>query len=127
MKKLLLVLTIIAGTTFSTCAQVTQGSLIIDPYIGFPNSKNMNTYNDVGLSFTDALIPFSASDVVDGSFKTLGGLITYGGRVEYMLTEKFGIGADFNYMKAGFEAQVADSLYSTQTMQYDSVSTYRVG
>ena len=128
MKKILL----IAGFGFimssSLFAQaVMQGNIITDLYIGGPNMKNMNTYNDPELSFVDGLVPFYTDEMVDGTFKTLGGLLSYGGRVEYLVSDKFGIGADVNWMKVGFEAQVADSLYSTQTMQYDSVSIYNVG
>ena len=128
MKKLLLIAGfgfIVSSSLFAQAVQ--QGSIITDLYIGGPNMKNINTYNDADLSFVDALVPFTTSQMIDGSFKTLGGPLSYGGRVEYLLSDKFGIGADVNYMKSGFEAQVADSLYNSQTMQYDSVSIYNVG
>jgi len=129
MKKILLIAGfgfIMSSSLFSQA--VMQGNIVIDPYIGGPNTKNMNTYDDPGLSFVDALVVgFDENDVVDGTFKTLGGLLSYGGRVEYLLSDQFGIGVDFNYMKAGFETQVVDSLYNTQTMQYDSLAIYNLG
>lgn len=88
--------------------QVSQGDFIIDPYIGAPNFANSTLYNDI--SFDDS------SSVTD--YKINGGLISYGGRLEYMLSDDFGIGADINYEVSGFNYNDTRSVYNESTMSY---------
>jgi opacity protein-like surface antigen len=81
MKKLLLVLTIIAGTTFSASAQaLSQGSIVADVYYGFPN-----LYKTVlEAAYTD-----------NGDDLSIGGYGPVGVRGEYLVSEKLGVGVDF--------------------------------
>ncbi|MEX1000861.1 MAG: outer membrane beta-barrel protein [Crocinitomicaceae bacterium] len=76
------------GGTNTANAQVEQGSIIIDPYVGAP------TWNVWWSSVTDTNI--------DG-YKTAGSPVSFGGRFEYMVADNFGIGLDANYAPAGFQ------------------------
>ena len=86
MKKILL----IAGFGFimspSLFAQspVMQGSILIDPYIGFPTSNALYNNGD------------------GDNYKVNGGQLSYGGRFEYMIADDFGIGIDGNFVTCGF-------------------------
>ncbi|MDG1332688.1 MAG: outer membrane beta-barrel protein [Crocinitomicaceae bacterium] len=109
MKKILLFMGVVAlGSTAMAQTQVGQGDFIIDPYIGVPNWANSTMYND--LNFTDD------SGVTD--YKVNGGQISYGGRIEYLLSDDFGIGADVNYEVSGFNYNDTRSVYDESTMTY---------
>ena len=45
-------------------------------------------------------------------------MISYGGRVEYMVADDFGIGADINYEVSGFNYNDTRSVYDETTMTY---------
>jgi hypothetical protein len=112
MKKILLFMGVAAlSATSMAQTQVGQGDFIIDPYIGVPNWANATLYNDV--SFSDD------SDVTD--YKTNGGMLSYGGRIEYLLSDDFGIGADINYEVSGFNYNDLRSVYDESTMTYQNV------
>lgn len=85
---------------------VQQGNVIIDPYIGFPQSNASRTQPDNSTNY-----------------KLNGGLLSFGGRAEYMLADNFGIGLDINYVKSGSNYNLADSslLYSVNSGFYDSL------
>lgn len=96
------------GSTAMAQTQVSQGDFIIDPYLGVPNFANATLYNDI--TFGDS------SSVTD--YKLNGGMISFGGRVEYMLSDDFGIGADINYEVSGFNYNDTRSVYNESTMSY---------
>lgn len=109
MKKILLFLGVVAlSSTSMAQTQVGQGDLIIDPYIGAPNWANSTLYNN--LTFSDS------SSVTD--YKVNGGMLSYGGRIEYMLSDNFGVGADVNYEVSGFNYNDTRSVYDQSTMTY---------
>ncbi|MDG1776119.1 MAG: hypothetical protein P8H33_01905 [Crocinitomicaceae bacterium] len=106
MKKILLFMGAVALSYTSIAqTQVTQGDIIIDPYIGTPNWANSLLYNQVNLEDTE--------NVTD--YKLNGGLLSYGGRVEYMISDDFGIGVDVNYEVSGFN-------YNNAVSEYDSLT-----
>lgn len=110
MKKILTIIGTVFLTVSSLNAQtpVEKGNFIIDPYIGFPQSNSTRTEPD-GSS----------------NYKLNGGLFSYGGRFEYMLDDKFGIGIDGNYVKSGanYDITNTDTLYSVNSGMYDSIVT----
>lgn len=94
---------------------VGQGNVIIDPYIGVPNWNNSLLYNNIE----------SNADVDDASaanYHVNGGQLSYGGRVEYLVADNFGIGVDFNYEVAGFGYDFTRSVYNETTMAYEDVA-----
>lgn len=113
MNKLLL---FIALTTLCTSAfsqtQVQQGNVIIDPYIGIPNWANSILYNDQ--NNTDV------SDLIT-DYKVNGGALSYGGRVEYMVADDFGVGVDINYEVSGYNYNQLGSVYNETTMTWTDV------
>lgn len=99
---------ILFGAQFSATAQVEQGSFIIDPYVGAPTG-NMWWNN------------FENED----NFKTVGGPIGYGGRLEYMVADNFGVGLDVNYVKTGYEYTstcLGCGAYDSTSMTYADVT-----
>lgn len=100
MKKLLLILTIIAGTTFSASAQIAQGSILVDTYYGFTNLPGAlyNTNWEFEASF------WGTNGI------TKSGLGPIGVRAEYMTTDKLGVGIDFalNLNSASFDGEYTD-------------------
>jgi hypothetical protein len=114
MKKIIMIL---GATLFSMCSlkaqtPVGQGNVIIDPYAGIPNWANSILYNNV-------------EDNSTNNFKLNGGLLSYGGRVEYMVADNMGLGLDVNYETSGFNYDYNDSIYNVNTNQYD-VTKYNV-
>jgi hypothetical protein len=108
LKKLLL----IAG--FSICfvsmnAQMLQGNFTFDPYIGIPNWANSLFYSQ-----------YEGSSSTVSNYKTVGGALSYGGRVEYMIAYKIGVGADINYEVSGFTYNYIDYQFDVDgNYQYD--------
>lgn len=76
------------GAQFSATAQVEEGSIIIDPYIGAP-TINIWWKNLV--------------DLDQANSSTVGPPIGFGGRFSYLVSDNFGIGLDVNYVKSGYE------------------------
>ncbi len=108
MKKILTIITAaLLSSTLNAQSPVTTGNVIIDPYIGFPQS------NATRSEPTGAM-----------NYKLNGGLLSYGGRVEYMVAENFGVGVDVNYVKSGNNYDYNDTLYSVNTGMYDSLVSY---
>ena len=114
MKKLLLVLTVIAGTNFSVSAQsLSQGSIVADVYYGFPNLYKTvleTAYSDNGDDFA------------------IGGYGPVGVRGEYLVSEKLGVGVDFmlnkttvTYNYSGFDSDNNAVIYE------DEISTTKWG
>ncbi|MBL4577297.1 MAG: outer membrane beta-barrel protein [Flavobacteriales bacterium] len=84
---------------------VERGTVIIDPYYGFPLS---------GKAILDLI--FSPIDV------SISGVGPTGGRVEYMLADRFGIGVDYIYKQIQGEWSGVDSL-SGNTYNYTGTVT----
>lgn len=103
----------LSTTTFAQ-SPVGQGNIIIDPYIGLPNWANSILYNQVD------------SDNADTSglanYHVNGGMLSYGGRVEYMVADNFGVGIDVNYEVSGFGYDYNE--FNPVTSAYDIPFTY---
>ena len=109
MKKTLLFIGAVAFSTATMAqTQVEQGTIIIDPYLGAPNWANSTLYDDRTL-----WAPESATD-----YKLNGGMLSYGGRVEYLVADDFGIGVDLNYEISGFNFNNIDSTFDAGTGNY---------
>ena len=98
MKKLLLIAGFSIGLV-SVNAQIMQGNVMIDPYIGVPNWANSLLYGQYDGSYNV------------NNYKTIGSALSYGGRLEYMIADKVGIGADINYEVSGFSFDYTDDQY----------------
>ncbi|MCJ8288609.1 MAG: outer membrane beta-barrel protein [Crocinitomicaceae bacterium] len=110
MKKILLFMGVIAlGSTAMAQTQVGQGDVIIDPYIGVPNWANSILYNDLNI--------LNNTDIIS-DYKVNGGQLSYGGRVEYMLSDDFGMGVDINYEVSGFNYNATRSVLDTISGNY---------
>ena len=99
MKKLLLIAGFSIGLV-SMNAQIMQGNFIIDPYIGIPNWANSLFYGQ-----------YDGSSSTVSNYKTIGSALSYGGRIEYMIADKVGVGADVNYEVSGFSFDYTDYQY----------------
>ncbi len=82
MKKLLLIAGFSIGLV-TVNAQLMRGNFIIDPYIGVPNWANSLLYGQ-----------YDGSNTQVSNYKTIGSALSYGGRLEYMIADKVGVGAD---------------------------------
>jgi hypothetical protein len=78
------------GFSNNATAQVEQGSILIDPYVGFPTA---NAWWSQSLSLSSAT----------SNFSTAGSPVSFGGRFEYMVADNFGLGLDGNYAIAGYK------------------------
>ncbi len=78
------------GTTQVKSQAVEEGNVLIDAYYGFPNM------------LTSALKTLYANGTQVSDVK-IGGLGPLGGRVEYMLADKIGIGLEVNYANSYVE------------------------
>jgi len=99
MKKVLTLVgvAIVASMSFNTTAvaQVEQGNVIIDPYIGVP-TRNLIWGN------------LQSGSIDNDGFSTVGPPISFGGRAEFMAADNFGVGVDVNYVMSGFQYNVND-------------------
>ncbi|MBI3133248.1 MAG: outer membrane beta-barrel protein [Bacteroidetes bacterium] len=96
MKKLFMMVALSAvtlGINHSATAQVEQGSIIIDPYYGFPN---------FGKKIADTFVSDSTSDV------KVTGIGPCGLRGEYLISDNFGVGFDFIYNSVGAKADYTE-------------------
>jgi opacity protein-like surface antigen len=98
---------ILFGSQSQAVAQVEQGSILIDPYVGAP------TWN---------IWWKSVIDVTQTGYKTLGSPVSFGGRFEYMVADNFGVGLDGNYAISGFSYEASNPDDTTglglQTLDY---------
>lgn len=107
MKKLFTIVMATFALTFgfnhAATAQVEQGSIIIDPYYGYPN---------FGKSLIEGLISDSAENV------SVVGIGPAGLRAEYLISDNFGVGFDFIYNSAG--ADYDYKVYNSDGITYNT-------
>ncbi len=99
MKKLLLIAGFSIGLV-TVNAQLMRGNFIIDPYIGVPNWANSLLYSQ-----------YDGTNMDVTNYQTIGSALSYGGRLEYMIADKVGIGADINYEVSGYSYDYTDYQY----------------
>lgn len=98
---------ILTGASTQAVAQVEAGSFMIDPYVGVPTG---NMWWQALANETD--------------FETVGAPISFGGRIEYMVADNFGMGIDANYVVTGYEYTcVGCGSYDTVSMSYANYTT----
>ena len=108
MKKLLLIAGFSIGLV-AVNAQIMRGDFMIDPYIGVPNWANSLLYGQ-----------YDGSNTQVSNYKTIGSALSYGGRLEYMIADKVGVGADINYEVSGFTYNYIDYQFDVDgNYQYD--------
>lgn len=111
MKKFLLILTIIVGTTFYASAQspVMKGNILIDAGIGWPTGNVI--FSDEGNGAWD-------------NYSRTGGPFAFGGRLEYMVADGFSIGLDGNYVTTGYSYDITDTaqVFDPNTGNYSDSS-----
>lgn len=116
MKKIFTLFAAAAALTFgsinSASAQVEQGTVIIDPYYGYPN---------FGKKFADGIVGDSATNV------DITGIGPCGLRGEYMISDNFGVGVDFIYNSLGvkYNYEDWDTLGITHTYE-DKINQQRI-
>ena len=87
MKKILISLGIFASLISVNAQSVEKGNVIIDGFYGFPNGT------------VTLLKAFAPADVEN----TISGVGPFGGRVEFMLSEKVGLGVNLTYSNTKIE------------------------
>lgn len=101
MKKIyVLVFAVLGGV--SAKAQMGQGNISIDPYIGVPNWANSLLYNQ-----------YDGNEVNVQDYQVVGSMLSYGGRIEYMASDRVGVGADVNYEVSGYSFKFDDYVYDS--------------
>jgi len=103
--------TFLSMSSLNAQTQVEQGNFIIDPYAGIPNWANSILYNQ-----------YDGDDATVHNYKINGGLLSYGGRFEYMISDNMGVGADVNYEVSGFNYDYDTVVYNATTTNYDPVT-----
>jgi hypothetical protein len=110
MRKTILTIVGAMALTSSLFGQAnTQGSIIVDPYYGFPN---------FGKSF------YSSLESTSSNFKATG-IGPCGLRAEYMISDKIGTGFDFIYNsnKTTYSSVDTTLVYNSGTATYTNVYT----
>lgn len=109
MKNKILILSIALASSMSSFGQVQveKGDIIIDPYVGVMQSNMLRSE------------PNDVNEVTN--WKLNGGQLAYGGRFEYMLADKFGLGVDVNFVKSGsqYDYTGTDSLGNSTVYSWD--------
>ena len=114
----LLVVAVLCMVSIGTSAQLQQGSMVFDGYYGFPNfGKTLSLWSKNALKpILEREIP-NITDEVEIGIKGWGPM---GGRFEYMVRPRIGLGVDFiiNNTTANF---AIDSLHEDGTLfdQFD--------
>lgn len=120
MKKIVTIVALSMLGTTSFGQAVEEGNVIIDAYYGFPNL------------YTSVFQSLYANSGTESNVN-VGGLGPVGGRVEYMLADKIGLGVDFAYSGSSVEFQqdvtTTDPVtFETTTTTYDyDYSTAKIG
>jgi hypothetical protein len=71
---------------------------------------------------------YDGSNTSVANYKTIGSALSYGGRLEYMIADKVGVGADINYEVSGYSYDYIDYQYdATGAVIYDvnGIEQYR--
>ena len=115
MKKIyVLIFAVIGGV--SAKAQLSQGNISIDPYIGVPNWANSLIYNQ-----------YDGNQTNIQDYKVVGSMLSYGGRIEYMASDRVGVGADVNYEVSGYSYKFDDYVYDANgNMLMDANGNYLI-
>ena len=109
MKKLLLS---IAAAAFlfapaeSNAQAIEKGTILIDAYYGFPN-------------WTKSIMETTYTNTGSSSNLSISGIGPVGGRLEYMVGGKIGVGADVNYTSASINWKEASVDTSGAPIAYD--------
>ena len=82
MKKIYVLIFALLGGV-SAKAQMLQGNISFDPYIGVPNWANSLIYNQ-----------YDGNQTNIQDYQVVGSMLSYGGRIEYMASDRVGVGAD---------------------------------
>ena len=113
MKKIyVLLVSVLVG--YSLNAQMMQGSFSVDPYIGVPNWANSLFYNQ-----------YDGNEQNIQDYTVVGGMLSYGSRFEYMVSDNVGIGADINYEMSGFAFKFEDQVYAPDGTPMGGLTTYQ--
>ena len=101
MKKLIIALFLITLENQDCSAQFNTSSLSVEGYVGIPNLSNLLLFNNIDKRFNN----------ID-NYGVNGSIWSYGGRLNYFVTERLSIGLDVNHDVSGcfFEYQKYDSL-----------------
>lgn len=86
-----------------------QGSIIVDPYYGFPN-LGKSTLSQISEHITGL------------STKGIGPV---GLRAEYFVSDKIGVDFIYNSNRLKYEKSDTSTVYNSQTQGYDQVVTYK--
>jgi len=109
MKKLLLIFAaglFIFSPAESKAQAVTKGTVLIDAYYGFPN-------------WTKSLLQTSYANSGSETNISINGIGPVGGRIEYLLGEKIGLGVDVNYTSASVSWKESGTNDVGQPVVYD--------
>jgi len=102
MKRILFIGAALLGLS-SSWGQMTQGNVSIDPYVGVPNWANSIIWNQ-----------YTGDDPTVQNYEVVGSMLSYGGRLEYMVSDNVGVGADVNYEVSGYRYNFTDYVYDSQ-------------
>lgn len=99
MKKHLCITALVCAFSFSSNAQcIKQGDILVDAYYGWPNLFKIALQADA-----NAIQNANAQNGIPVGGLSVYGIGPMGAKAEYMLTEKFGMGLDFNYSNVGIK------------------------
>ena len=111
MRSIFLVLgLLIVGFPVHSQSQLSEGDILIEPYVGIPNWKNLFKYS-----------ADSATIEEFPDYKINGTLLGFGARVEYLFFNNLGFGLDVNYVVSGYRYSYVSSVYNETTMEYADV------
>ncbi|HEX7413951.1 MAG TPA: hypothetical protein VF411_07880 [Bacteroidia bacterium] len=101
-KKSLMAASLVCALSLNSHAQcIEQGKVIVDAYYGFPNLY--------GTIFKALVSSASATNVAVSSIGPIGI------KGEYLLTDKFGLGVDFNYSNVTIKDAEVNQVYNSTT------------
>lgn len=109
--KLLMLTVFSVGLSGISKAQVSEGSIIIDPYYGFPN---------FGKAIAQELIDASGEDLEEVRISGIGPM---GLRAEYMLADQIGLGFDIIYNSWGATFDIDSTGSDGVTRPYETKLT----
>lgn len=116
MKKTLFITALVCSISFNLSAQcIKQGDVLVDAYYGWPNLFKIALQADVNT--------IQNSNAQNG-YAPITGLSVYGigplgAKAEYLITDKFGLGLDFNYSNVGFKFSDASADQNGNPITYN--------